>query len=401
METDRYGYALGTASAAAAAAYRDGVDLLLSAYPGAEARFRNALDHDADFALAHAALARHLQIYQRAAEARVESAQARGLVRAASAREQAHVEILALAIDGRAASALEMLLQHLEIYPRDALPLSLAHGAFGRYAFSGQDDHDAARLALCLRLAPDYGEDWWFLTHLGWSHTEAAQLAAGARITERALGLRRANAHAAHAYAHFFAESGESARGIAFVQDWLAGYPACGTLYAHLRWHEALWRLDEGDVSAALAIYRDVLRPGVSLAPPINVVSDAASLMWRVLLRTGTTEDPRSAHEYARERYAGPAPHFIEWHLAMAAALAGRSGEVEARLESRPPSPAGAVLSTVCAALRAYAEGRYADVAMLLQPVTRDWVRLGGSGAQRRVLAETLEAARCRAAATR
>lgn len=213
--------------------------------------------------------------------------------------------------------------------------------------------------------------------------------------------MRRANAHAAHAYAHFFAESSESARGIAFVQDWLPAYQASGTLYAHLRWHEALWRLDEGDVSAALAIYRDVLRPSVSLAPPINVLSDAASLMWRFLLRTGATADARSAHEYARERYAGPAAHFIEWHLAMAAALAGDSGEVEARLRALPPSPAGAVLSRVCAALSAYAQGRYADVAELLEPVTRDFVRLGGSGAQRRVLLETLEAARRRAAAAR
>jgi hypothetical protein len=61
-------------------------------------------------------------------------------------------------------------------------------------------------------------------------------------------------------------------------------------------------------------------------------------------------------------------------------------------------SPAGAVLPAVCAAFAAFAEKRYAEVVALLEPVRRDFVRLGGSGAQRRVLEETLEAARERAA---
>ena len=85
----------------------------------------------------------------------------------------------------------------------------------------------------------------------------------------------------------------------------------------------------------------------------------------------------------------------------MAAALAGESEQLEAGLRSLPPSPAGGVLPKVCAALGAYAQGRYADAAQLLESVARDFVRLGGSGAQRRVLLATLEAARLRAAAAR
>ena len=40
MERDRYGLTLSTASAEAAAAYREGLDLTLAAYPGAEHRAR-------------------------------------------------------------------------------------------------------------------------------------------------------------------------------------------------------------------------------------------------------------------------------------------------------------------------------------------------------------------------
>ena len=52
-------------------------------------------------------------------------------------------------------------------------------GAFGLYAFSGRPDHDAAKLAICERHARHYGEDWWFLSYLGWSHTEAGNLTTG------------------------------------------------------------------------------------------------------------------------------------------------------------------------------------------------------------------------------
>ena len=55
---DRGGLPLSTSSDAAAALYREGVDLGLSGWPGAEAAFDQALALDPDFALALAARAR-------------------------------------------------------------------------------------------------------------------------------------------------------------------------------------------------------------------------------------------------------------------------------------------------------------------------------------------------------
>jgi hypothetical protein len=398
MESDRYGLALATSSAKAAAAYRRGMDLLLSAWPGAGDSLLEAIAHDPGFALAHAALARHLQIYARTAEAREAVARAHALVAAASAREAAHVRILGLAIEGQSAKALAALLEHLEAHPRDALAFSLALGAFGLYGFSGRPDHDAARLALCRRLAPHYGEDWWFLTHLGWSHTEAGELAAGGLITARALELRRENAHGAHAYVHFFAEAGEREEGARFIKAWLPGYDRDGMLHAHISWHRALWRLDEGDTAGAAAIYREVLRPGVNPSPPINVISDCASLLWRFSLRNQVAEW-RELADYGRERFPGPAGHFIEWHLAMAAAGAGHLASLEQRLGALSEAPPGPVFMAACGAFKAFAAGDYASVVALLEPMTQEFKRMGGSGAQRQVLFDTLEAARERARA--
>ena len=397
MPTDRYGLALATSSERAAVAYGEGLDLLLAAYPGADARFREAIEHDEGFALAHAGLARHLQIHGRMPQALEAIGRARALVAGASPRERAHVEVLGLLIEGQPGMALEKLLPHLERFPRDALPLSLALGAFGLYGFSGRPDHDAQRLALCRRLAPHYGDDWWFLTHLGWSHTEAGKLAAGERFTRRALELRRENAHGAHAMAHFFAEADEPEDGAAFVEDWLPGYEPEATLYAHLHWHLALWRLQEEDLDGALELYEEALAPKVNAAPPINVISDTASLLWRISLRQPLGErmrDWEDVHAYARTRFPGVAPHFIEWHLAMAAAGAGDTPHLERRLAALRETPAGAVLPAVCAAFRAFSLGNYEEVVRRLEPLTLEFVRLGGSGAQRQVISDTLNAAR-------
>src|ERR1700749_2262328 len=73
---DRYGLRLSTESAGAAA-YRDGVDLMLSAWPGAGDAFDRAIAADPDFALAHIARARVHSFYQQSEAARKEAAIAR------------------------------------------------------------------------------------------------------------------------------------------------------------------------------------------------------------------------------------------------------------------------------------------------------------------------------------
>lgn len=405
MEKDRLGLRISTASAEAAAAYREGTELLLAGFPGAEAALERALRFDPGFALAHVAQARHAQVYARTMQARQALARARECASKATARERSHVDIHALVLEGAASRALEALLRHVEEWPRDAMVLSLALGAFGLYAFSGRADHDAARLGLCERMAPHYGDDWWFLTHLGWSQTEAGDPHAGLDTARLALQLRPRNAHAAHALAHGFAERGDAAAGAAFLDGWMSVYEPAGVLFAHLAWHRALWHLEAGDTAAALRVYEATLRPAASLAPPINILSDCASLLWRVSMREGFRRQAiawKEVEDFARERYPGPAPHFIEWHVAMALSAGADRGEAYKRLkavrdrESAGVLPTAGVLAAVCDAFGAYAEGRYGDCVRLLEQFDGQTARLGGSGAQRRILRETLAMARQR-----
>ena len=74
---DRYGLTLSTTSAEAATAYREGIDLLLSAWTGAAEAFVRAIAADPEFALAHIARARIHTFYQQGDVARLRAALAR------------------------------------------------------------------------------------------------------------------------------------------------------------------------------------------------------------------------------------------------------------------------------------------------------------------------------------
>ena len=405
MLTDRYEQSLSTSSEVARDAYIEGVDGLFSAYSKPETAFDRALAEDESFALAHIGLARALQLCGRMPAARSAAATARELVKTATPREQAHVETTALMLEGNSPAALTLLQEHLHEYPRDAMVLSLALGAFGLFAFSGRADHESAKLALCDSLASHYGDDWWFLTFHGWSNTEAGNLKVGREMTERALELRRENAHGAHAMAHSYFERGDTDGGINFLTEWLPIYDRSGLLHAHLNWHLALLKLAGGDADSALGLYRETGAPAVSHAPPIIVISDGASLFWRLSLLDDSPAAPlHELTDYVHGSLSHATQHFIDVHCVMAAALAGDSALVDQRIEELEALnadgrlPPGDLVPDLCRVVKTFANEDYDQVIELLAPRLEEVVCLGGSKAQREVFEDTLIVAYLRSA---
>jgi hypothetical protein len=330
-------------------------------------------------------------------EARAKAAHARQLAATASERERQHVEIMAAAIEGKPKIALTGAEQHLDRYPRDALVLSLLLGAFGLYAFSGRADHDAARLAICERNAGHYGEDWWFLTYLGWSHTEAGNAGTGRTLTERAMALRVENANAAHGLSHALFEQGDMAAGRRFLSGWLPAHERASFLHGHLSWHVALSALDAGDLDGALGIYEQHIRPPNSPYPPLNVFTDAASLLWRLSLAGKAGLEPywREVAAYGDRFFPRAGPHFADVHYALVAAATGsvaletRLAELEA-LEADGRLAPGAAAIGLCRGIRAFAEGDNDNAIRILEPLMPAVVRIGGSHAQRELWEDTL-----------
>lgn len=407
MIQDSRGLSLSTASETAAALYRDGVALMMAAWPGAGAALEGAIAADPGFALALAARARLHASSAEPAEARRRIAEAEAAVLArGDAREKSHVAALALAIAGRSAEAIAAVLAHAEAWPRDALVLAMPLGAFGLFAFSGMADHDQARVDLCARHAAHYGEDdWWFLTARGWALAENGEVGRGRAMIERAFALRPANANAVHALAHaqFEAGAGDEARRL--IEGWLPTYHRAGLLHGHLAWHAALAALEAGEAEAALALYGAHVAPGVSLGLPINVVSDAASLLWRLEAYGHAVPEelwPRAA-EFGRGAFPAAGHAFVDAHMMMLAAGAGEAEDLAARvaaldrLAATGTLAAGPVVPAIGRALGAFARGDWAGCVAVLEPLAGEVVRIGGSGAQRQVIEDTLLVALMRA----
>jgi len=395
---DRYGLPISTASSEAAEAYRSGIDLMLSSWPGAAEAFERAIALDPDFALAQIGRARIHSFYQQGDAARQRAATARDLVQQrGTERERSHVETLALAVEGRSAPALASALQHLESWPRDAVVMSLPLGAFGLFAFSGMADHNRARQDLCERYAADYGDDWWYLANHGWAMTENGQVARGRTMTERAFAMRRDNAYAVHALLHAMFEDGSVADADALIAQWIGSYDRTGILYGHICWHQALGALDRGDAARALSIYADALQPAVNAAPPLNVMSDCASLLWRLSTDGHAVDDTlwADAEAYARSYFPRSSLPFVEVHMALLAAATGDQAALEQRLgmiEQRLADGqfvAGPAVPRIVRALNAFASGNHRTCVGALEPVLADVVRIGGSHAQREIIEDT------------
>src|SRR3984885_5952181 len=362
---DRFGLALSTKDEAAAADYTAAVDLMLSANAGADALLDRALAADADFALAHIAKAQLRQVQARVTEAKAEASVARGLAGRVSPREARHIETIALAIDGNGPQAMALLEEHIAEYPRDAVVLSLALGVFGLLGFSGRIDHHEAQLALLESLARHWGEDWWFLTYLGWARIELGDVARGAAEVERALAGNPRNAFAAHARAHGYFEAGDAEHGAAFVEAWLPGYDRASQLHGHLSWHLALFELARGNPDRARELYTDAVRPSVSAAPPLFSLADAASFLWRWrIYEAGTELDGwGEVASHTREHFPQAGIHFADVHAALAEGATDdwdgverRVGQSRARLENGR-LPQGAVVPELSAGAACFARG--------------------------------------------
>ncbi|HVH80454.1 MAG TPA: tetratricopeptide repeat protein [Stellaceae bacterium] len=390
---DRFGLPLSTANDAAAADYISGVDLMLSANPGTEALFDRALAADPEFALAQIAKARLCQVQARVPEAKAAAAAARELTAGVTAREARHIEIIAQAVEGNGPRSMALLEEHMAAYPRDGLALSLALGVFGLLGFSGRLDHHEAQLVLLERLAPHWGEDWWFLTYLGWARIETGDLTRGAAEVERALEGNPRNAFAAHARTHGYYEAGDPERGAAFIEGWLPDYDRQGQLHGHISWHLALFELARGNSERARELYADAVRPAVSAAPPLFSLADAASFLWRwQIYEAGAAlqaEAEIAAH--ARQYFPQAGIHFADVHAALAegARMTARRIAESTELVATGRQPQGPVVPDLCTGAAAFAAGDYAGAIVHLGAALPELPRVGGSHAQREVFEDT------------
>jgi hypothetical protein len=388
MPVDRGGQGL-TTSDAAAAAYNDGVEKLLSMNFGAATAFGHAIAADPIYAPAHAALARHHQMHANRTEAKAALTAAREHASRFSGREAGLTNCLALVVEGKAGEALPAIHAHLRDFPRDALALSPCCGVFGLYGFSGLAGRDRALREYLDSLAAGFGEDWWFLVQHGFALVETFDVAAGAAKVERALALFPREGNGAHIRAHAHYELGESQAGFDALSAWTKDYSRESLLACHLDWHRALWALALGRHDEAWAIYRAGVAPGAIWGPSLNVATDAASFLLRAELAGNARprDEWQRVAEYCRAEFPRGGIAFLDVHALLASALAGDEAGFAAR-KADARGPAADIVIGLGEAFDAYAQGKPGACADALGPWLATHERIGGSRAQRDLLEE-------------
>ncbi len=387
MLKDRYGNPLSTTSDAAQAAYIDAVDRFLAAEGGVEEAFQAAIAADGNFALAHMGLARFYQMRGDKALIAAPLDKALSLQNAVSPQEAGQINTLGLLLQGKVGAAVANIHAHLADYPRDVMISQTCMGVFGLIGFSGQPGREAEQLAFTTALAPHYGDDWWFLSMHAFAQVEVGQIARAEKNIENSLNTNPRSAHGAHIRAHLYYENGDATAGAHYLDTWRQTYDKTGMLHCHIAWHVALWALELGDEKTMWRVYDADIAPGAALGPPINILTDAAALLYRAELAGIDIAAARwrVLSEYATQFFPKPGLAFVDVHAALAHAMAGDTVSLS-KIISDAKGPAAEFVRGFAQAFEAVIAKKWDLAVSYFTVAMSDHARVGGSNAQRDLL---------------
>jgi len=323
--------------------------------------------------------------------ARTAVARAEALAAGLPERERSQIEVFRLILAGQAEAALIAVRAHLAEWPRDAMVLATNAGQHGLIGLSGRPGREHELAAFLGSLAPHYGDDWWFGAHYGMALSEVGEHRAARSRLERSLSDNPDNAIVGHALAHLHYEEGNPRAAIDFMDAWLPMYPDVGRLYGHLAWHLALSELAIGNIDRGLQLFTDAFAADDYAGVAMNKVADVTSFLWRAEL-AGHKRDPgrwQAIRAFAQEIFPRPAIAYVDWHIALAEAVAGGNDTaLEERLRAIEELdragryPAGSMLPALARAFAAFARQDYAAAIEGIEPMLAGRERIGGSRAQ-------------------
>ena len=269
------------------------------------------------------------------------------------------------------------------------------------FAYSGQPGREEDMDAFLEWLAPWYEGDWWFDTVKAFSECETGRPGLARARIERSLEANVRNAHGAHVKAHVLYELHEDAEAMRFLDAWMPGCGKQALMHCHLSWHLAVTAFALGQSDRAWQVYREHVHPGGAWGPPINIVSDSAAFLWRAEL-AGAARKPelwRDLRDYSMAAFPKVGVFFADVHAALALVATGDADGLQrlvTALRERVAAgrlPPGEVVPNLVEAFGAYGAGDWNGAIRLLEKALPETVRIGGSRAQRDIVAKTLFAA--------
>ncbi|WP_144183256.1 tetratricopeptide repeat protein [Elioraea rosea] len=399
---DAQGHPLSGATGEAASAYEEGARAFVLVYGDALARFDAAIAASPQFSMAYLAKAWALLLANdpgtlALAKATVEAA--RPLER--NEREQAHFAALSHAVGGARTSAAAILDRHLRGAPLDLV----AHqAAMALDLWAGRPDLMSARPARAMpfwsRNQPGYGT---ILAYRGFGLEEMGEYRRAEDASREAAELEPCSFWPHHTVSHVMEETARPRDGLAWMAEREAFWASPGHVFQlHIWWHRALFHIELGKYDAALELYDGPVR--ATQRPVGTHLTNAPSLLWR-LDALGCDVGNRWAELAAlwQGHADGRSLVFTDIHAAMAELATGDHSAVARRVEAmRTTAGRGSEVSEAYArvglpavegfaAFRSEAYGPAVDHLLRAQ---RELWRMGGSHAQRDVVAWTsIEAA--------
>jgi tetratricopeptide (TPR) repeat protein len=271
-------------------------------------------------------------------------------------------------------------------FPRDILALRVSQFVLSYLGESQRMRHTIARaLPAWDASVPGYG---YLLGCYAYGLEEAGDYAQAEEIGRRAVDLNRQDIWAAHAVTHVAEMQGRLQDGLTWIASLSDQWNECSNFAFHLRWHEALFRMDLEEHAHVLALYdREIRRQSTD---EYLDVTNAVSLLWR-LEQAGVDVGTRwrELADCARGHNSDHALVFADLHYLMALAAIGEPHGFLASCEqfAEGRGTEAAVMADVglplARAVLAHRRGGYEEVVELLMPVRQEFRRVGGSHAQR------------------
>ena len=128
----------------------------------------------------------------------------------------------------------------------------------------------------------------------------------------------------------------EDKQGLRYLSEWSETYDPLATLYNHIYWHIGLWSLETGDIDRMWRVLDTNISPETSKGPPLNVLTDAASLLFRAELAglKVPVERWKKLSAYALSRFPSPGLGFADLHAAITHARSGNRDALDVIIEN-------------------------------------------------------------------
>ncbi len=385
----------------AASWYDRALGRLLRLQTGVDEALYEAVDLDPGFTQAHAARALLAHEWGTGADwsGSLQAAHTAAANRELDDREASFLDAVTTRLRTDEATGAAALLRHIRLFPRDGFAVSVAVPtvAFGGLT-SGRQSAELVEW-----LGRSYGDDWWYAGQLAFIRQDQERWSEAEDLAAHALSVEPASGHAVHARAHVYYETGQHHSGLEWLDGWIRRYGQRAFSSSHFSWHAALHELALDDAPAARIRYERELAPGK--VDGTRAVVDSGSLLWRGRMTgswPGTLRAPALRHAAPDWLTAPPSP-FAAMHAALTLAVTDDAvglGLLREHVASSPDPVLREVVDPLCRALDAVLAEEWSAALPLLARVLTRADELGGSAAQREVIAETQVFALTRAGQT-